>query len=289
MTRQSKFYIYSMGVVAADKEKDSWEIEVYPIELLPSFSGDLNPTIDMSLNQTGTDSSGGNISPTVDKNRLITCEWLNMFTANRVTPPDVMKGEKVLIWSYEGTDNYFWSSMFNDSDLRKHERVINVYKNTDTPGDFDPDDTYYHSIDTYEKLVKVHTPNSDGEYTTYDLEIDTARGFISFIDGKGNYINFDSTADHITINTKNKLTITTSNDVEVNTKNTTVNSSDTVVVNTKEATVNTEEANINSTNCTINNKQDVKVSTTNANVDASANVDVKAATVKVTAGAITLN
>lgn len=250
-----------LGIVAKDKTENGFDIEVYPMEIMPNYSGDINAI--NNVNTSNVNSIGENTNIIVNKDRKVKCTWIPLFdTANRVSPPSVKAGETVLVVCVGNLDKYFWSaSIFPDSDLRTLENRVIYLSNKQQLGQTDLSKGYYNVMDTYNKFLKIHTSNNDGEYTTYDMELRTKDGLLKIWDGLNNYIELDSQKNTLTINTNNELKIVTTNTVRVQTKNTIIESSETVDVKTKTAKVNASES--------------VTVETKTANINASSSATIK--------------
>lgn len=231
----SKFKIYGMGHVAEDIKENSFEVKVFPVEITTGNQGAMDAATSTSVN---TETSGGEHRSTVlDKGKTITCKWIPIGATNRITPPNVCKGEMVLIWNYAGTDQYYWSTMDNEMDLRKNEKATWFFSNVKNIGKPDLKKAYHWTVDTINKFVRLFTANNDGEYTTYDFKIDTKNGIITIMDGKNNMIKLESQSD--------KLTITTNKNVEINTTDCTVNASSVANINATSGTVNIKGGTVN--------------------------------------------
>lgn len=104
---------HGKGKVVHDKDKDSEEIDIFTPESLSMVSGQV----------AGWSGAGG-------MSGYITATWLDSSSANRATPPDVKAGEEVTVFSYAETGKFYWKTERRNSDLRGHETVMNVYKNS---------------------------------------------------------------------------------------------------------------------------------------------------------------
>lgn len=189
----SKFKLIGVGIVSKDKEEDSYFIEVHPVESNPSQEGDYNKPDEISIENQ--DIHGENVNLKIKKSKTITCKWIGIYNSNRLTAPDVVIGEMVYIYQYGGSDEYYWSSY--TLNLRKKEKVVYYYsnKNESKPNEPSGEEGYYFGVDTKNKSVFLHTAATDGELTTYDMTINTQDGIATFEDGRGNYIQLDSSKD----------------------------------------------------------------------------------------------
>lgn len=291
----SKLEFYSLGIVAEDKLETDWEIKVYPMEILPDQKGDL--TQNESLSKSVTTNNDGNVSYSVDESKVIKARWLPLFGSNVATAPSVMKGEQVMLINFAGMDLYFWTPVKLDYNLRKKENFIIFLSDKTSIGDTSNEQGYWLAMDTYNKYIKIHTCVNDGEYTTYDFNIRTKDGIVELKDGKGNFIELDSTKDTLTITTLNHFEVNATNTIETNTVDTTHNSEATFVINTKsctvnaenDATVNTKVATINADDSyTLNTKEDT-VNSTNSTINGDSTITCNTSTFTVSSSVCKLN
>lgn len=218
---ESKFRFVSLGIVAADKPINTWEIEVYPTELYPNVvgdGGDLSATVKISSNLKDPDDV--ELTSEVTKANTITATWLPTQN-NRATAPDVCKGETVRLYQYGGNDQYYWELVDLQPNYRKKETVVYYYSNQDKI-DTESDDLlskgYYLKVDTNNKQIQLHTSTNNNEEVGYDIIIDTANSKISIKDTKENSIELDSAKGDLNINTKNNVNVTTKEKVVMNFK-----------------------------------------------------------------------
>ncbi len=198
---KSGFHIYSVGIVAKDKEPVVDKIEVFPIEHLGEHDGDLADS--ESSSTTVADTAGSLSGVNVDKSVTIEAKWTNM-GSNRLTAPDVKKGETVILYRYGGSDRYLWHPLFYETDLRRKESVVYIYGNTDEfTKTLDIENSYFLKVDTVNKLLHLHTSNNDGEAVSYDFKINTKDGLVTFEDSNKNKIELNSPKNHLTITVPN--------------------------------------------------------------------------------------
>lgn len=225
----SKLQRYSLGIVVRDIVKGENVIDVYPIEKIPDVQPDLQKEEDIKAN---VDTGCGKITIELKKEKIIKATWLSLHQYNRITPPTVRKGEFVEIYRMSNADMFFWDTLNNNPILRKEEHIIYAISDKDQP---DPNENienmYYLEIDTFEKFIKLHTTNKYGEYTTFDMKIDTKNGNIKFSDGKGNNIVWDSTKDQYIMTLHNDYTLNTDKTIHTNTENETKNIKQNLIIN----------------------------------------------------------
>jgi len=191
----SKFRLYGIGTVASDLIMGDKPIKVYVHEILANTEGDIEET--EVVNKVVKDSSGKSHNVSITEGKLIEGVIWATTDSNRVTPPNVRKGEKVEVYQYGDFNKFYWRKLGIELDLRRLEHVTHVYVNTDDEEEkvIDGDNSYWTTISTLNKVIRIHTSDNDGELTTYDLTIDTKTGYYEFIDGRGNYSKLDSATD----------------------------------------------------------------------------------------------
>lgn len=168
-------------------------IEVSPSEWLSFHDGEMaaNPqSVDFSsVDIDGNAEEGGFIA-----DQVIKAYWLPG-TSNRLSPPDVRRGERVEIWQVADDDTkYYWKVTGLDDNLRKLETIIIGISNTRDEGDavLSPTNMYWFEFSTHSKRLAVSTSKSDGEPYQYELLIETAKGEVLITDDIGNFINLVS-------------------------------------------------------------------------------------------------
>lgn len=204
MFSSSAYHPFSIGVVAKDKVYESDIIEVYPIELMYMESGDVEEQA--TISDTAKLIDGRVITFDINRSVTVKADWKPIGRHNRRTSPDVRKGEMVILYQYANVDQYYWEEYGIFDTLRRKERVVYTYGNTDVVDEeLNEDNTYWFEISTVDKIIRLHTSDNDGELTTYDLEIDTKNGKVSLIDGRENSIVLDSDKEELTTVVHNKI------------------------------------------------------------------------------------
>lgn len=189
--QSSQFTIYSLGVAAENKSLSSRHLAVIPHEINPGLDGEVafNP---QEQTFKGQDREGNPYELNVVEDATLTAEWLPLGT-NRLTPPDIRRGEPVLIYRAADTDRYYWRCMGLRDDLRRLETVIYAYNaNPDAnESGVNLDDCYFLEISTHEKLVTFGTSMQNGEPYTYAFQLNTGEGKFTMQDSLGNqlYLN----------------------------------------------------------------------------------------------------
>jgi phage baseplate assembly protein gpV len=121
--------------------------------------------------------------------------------------------------------------LLEDSTLRRLETVIYAFSGTSVEGEkLSAINSYFLEISTHNKLVHFHTSKANGEPYAYDIQINTAEGFIQIQDDDGNIFKLSSADEQLSIINKsgsvvevNKKVINFASPDEVNIKTTNYN------------------------------------------------------------------
>lgn len=179
------------GYAAADKEQDSRELYVYSEELLPFLRGEIKAVeVDNDVKtSSGTDSYSGQVKTT----NVLKCVYRDD-TSNRAFPPDVRKGEQVIIFNQGDTDTWYWKSEGRNDNSRRLETVrYHANATLDNAAELNDDNTYFLELDTRRhKRVRISTSNADGEEHRYLFQLDAENSQVFLGDDYGNQFWIDS-------------------------------------------------------------------------------------------------
>lgn len=250
----SKMRFYSIGIVAENKKLSSNEIEVTPTEELPFLDGELTSK-GSAYTGSAQDAAGRHYQTSVKAHVSIKATWLRFGDANRLTSPDVRRGEAVMIFQFGDADKYYWITLKQDSNLRKLETVIWAISATrDEAAATDADHSYYLEVSSHTKLIHLHTSKADGEPFAYDIQINTKSGYILITDDAGNFISLDSSERRLEMKNsdgshfdmdKTRLTVTTTDSITLNTKKMEINSTSTTIDGTSSVRITSPATSIN--------------------------------------------
>lgn len=204
----SGFHFYSVGIVAENKQLSSYDILVTPLEVLNMLDGEIksNPT---KQTAQGTDSSGRNYTVDVIHDNCLVATWIDMGGTNRISAPDVRRGERVNIYRYGDADKFYWCPVGKDNHLRKLETVIHAWSGTTDNSDdtLTPDNSYYSEISTHKKTVTFSTSKKNGEVASYTVQIDAGKGLIHIQDDVGQVFEMDTVNHRMTMSNVDKTQI----------------------------------------------------------------------------------
>lgn len=195
--KASKLTPYSLGIVAENKKLNSKEIEVSPIEDLPMLDGELTGNI-TDYTAKATDAQGQPYQTETKIASTVTATWLAVGHPNRLTAPDVRRGEKVMLYRFADSDRLYWETLDNDLRFRKRETVVfGISATTDENAEPSPENTYTIEVSTHRKHLRILTTQADSEPFAYEIKLDTGEGKFFIRDNIGNTILLDSAASQI--------------------------------------------------------------------------------------------
>lgn len=230
----SQFQFYSIGIVAANKPLKSRHIEVTPMEDSPMLDGEITDNQD-KYESKGSNSEGQAFEVSLKTTASIRALWVPFGDTNRKTAPDVRRGERVAIYRFGDVDEYFWTTMTHHEKIRRLETVVYAFSNNSKENiENDSSSTYYFEISTHTKLITFHTAKNDGEFCSYNFQVNTKLGNFTFEDDIGNFIFLDSKEKQI------KMRNIDDSFVDINRKIITLQSLDKIIMNTQHVEINAQ-------------------------------------------------
>lgn len=201
----SRMRFYSFGLAANNKNlvdedgQPDRRLEVTPHEIFGDMDGDLL-SLPFESEVSGTSADGSEYSAKVTLNTALTATWYPM-SSNRHTPPDVRRGERVVIWRYADSDEFFWTETGWDDHLRRLETIhFRLSATSDEGADMTDSTNYYHiQLSTHEGMIHLETTDKNGEKGVYTLQINTKDGIIGLQDNYGNFLNWDTVESDISL------------------------------------------------------------------------------------------
>ncbi len=198
----SKLRFYSFGLVAnnlpmSDPDNPTEganRLQVTPIEQLTMLDGELG-SIPAEQEVEGQDASGNNYVSKVTSDTAIEADWLpGLGVSNRRTAPNMRRGERVLLFSYADTDQYYWTDLGLDGHLRKLETAIYTWSGTsDEAIDGTQDGNCYSlEVSTHTGQMTLKTSKLNGEYCIFAIQVNAKDGNIIIVDDLDNELVFDS-------------------------------------------------------------------------------------------------
>ena len=241
----SKLHFHSIGRVAANKPLDSKMVEVWSTETSSMTDGEITDALS-TVEASGMDADGNKFTVKVDTTNSVPAKWLPFGQSNRITAPDVRRGDRVMIWQFADGGEYWWTDMDDGIKLRRLETVIFAISGTPKE-DTDPtsENTYFMEFSSHKKAVTFHTSNANGEPFTWDFQVNAGEGNAVLKNSAGDYISIDgvekriemvnSIGSYIDIN-KTKIAIFAEDEISLNSKNIILNGKDTIHTETKTMT-----------------------------------------------------
>lgn len=189
---KSSLFLFSVGYVTKNKTYDSRLIQALPVESASGTDGEVthNPVQDILK---GIDANGDAYEVKATSTRDLECEWYP-FEDNRVTPPDVRRGELVEIYRLGNSPKYFWRSMNMRNGLRTLEHVVKAYGATPKPGGSGQslESCYTTVISPLNGYINLQTTKANKEPFAYTVQINTKDGIVVVMDDVGNFFEMNS-------------------------------------------------------------------------------------------------
>lgn len=251
----SKFHIKSIAYAAENLELGSTKLEVSPVEALGYMQGEVTTDRDV-MEETGVDAYGNAYTAKIETSNAMVAEWLQ-WGSNRITPPNIRRGERVLLWQYAQEDKYYWSAMGLDDHLRRLETVTYAWSNTkdEETQKLDPSNSYYAEVNTHSKVVNFRTNMNDGEPHAYLIQLNTKDGCLTVTDDIGNTFGINSAVNQVWLENADKSYVI------LDRKSIHINAPEEINISAKSVNIKTQSNNIQSSNTDIKSNVNIQGST----------------------------
>jgi hypothetical protein len=261
MAEVSKLRFYSVGIIAENKKLTSRDVEVCPIEDSPMLDGEITSSVS-TYTAGAADSKGAAYQVAMSTTNTVRATWLPIGSSNRMTAPDVRRGETVILYRFADSDQFWWSTLKDDAHLRKLETVIYGFSGTTVEGAKpSADNMYFLEISTHLKAVTFHTSKANGEPYSYDIQINTEKGFIQFQDDVGNVFCLDSTKNEISATNRDGSI------VDIKGRSISLSSPDSITMNTKTLTMSAKTLSMNTETTAISASTGMSISSPSADIN----------------------
>lgn len=189
----SGFRFYSLGIAAENKAIGKHQCEVIPLETSNFLDGEVTTRGESTAIEL-KDRQGNAFSDKVVSSVPIVATWIGLGESNRVTPPDVRRGEELIIYTFADTGKYYWQPRNTNRQLRKLETVTCAYSGTTDEGDGEVNDTnhYITEVSTHKKHIIISTSDKNGEKCRWFIQIRGSDGKLVVADNNNNEIMIDS-------------------------------------------------------------------------------------------------
>lgn len=199
----SQMHFYSRAKVAANKpltKEDgsrNHDIEFWAYEVDSMADGEITDNI-TKVDTEGQDASGNKFKASVDTTISKQATWFPFGNSNRLTSPDVRRGEEVMIWQFADAAGFFWTDTETGLKLRRLETII--FAISGSPKEDEPptsENTYFMEFSSHKKAVTFHTSNANGEPMTWDIQLNAGDGNFSLRNSLGDLVSVDGAEAHI--------------------------------------------------------------------------------------------
>lgn len=260
----SNFVPFSEARVTQPKEMGSDVIYATPYELFPFMAGELAINTAMT-SVTGQTPDGVAFVIEGQSNAGVTATWLPSGD-NRITSPDVRRGERVKLFRHADSGKFYWQTMALDEHLRRLEHIVyGASSEPDITKDIEKksaENCYIVEFSPFNKRVYIHTTKLNGEAYEYTLMLDTDNNQFYVTDDVGTHILLDSANDvvemanrfetmvriskkDIELDAKGNYTATVEEKYNVTCRNYTLNVSGASTINSGSVTISSDENTIN--------------------------------------------
>lgn len=197
-----------IGIVAENSIIGSEnEIVVVPIEEIPNVKGKLE-SIPHEIQTSGVDKNGVSYQDNIITTSTVTALW-GGGEANRITAPQLRKGDRVELFQQDGQNTYYWRVLNQQMNNRHRESVVFAYaaKSKDTEKDIvksDHTNCYTHTVDATMQQIEFRMSMDNGEKCAWLFQMDANHGVLTLTDQFGNVIDIDHVKTTIRLENRDK-------------------------------------------------------------------------------------
>ena len=281
-SKRSKLHIYSLGKAAENKPLSENRLMVIPIEHLMLLDGELKsePT---ENEKEGVDATGQHYSVSATTDNAIEADWLPYNGGYQMTAPDVRRDERVLIWRFADSDEFYWTPLGLDNHLRKLETMSFMVSGTrdEEEEELSPDNSYVFTISTHEGHISLTTSKANEEATCWAMQFNTKDGRFLLTEENGNEVEIHGIDNYISLLNADKthveldrrdIRIFCENDFRLEAQNSIYIKTKTFTTDCDTYTLNCESSyELNCQTMTVNADSSVKINTANLTVKSDSN------------------
>lgn len=191
------FHFYSWGIAAANKKRKSDKLEITPTQDFPFTDDEVSSHV-KKINSKGIDSSGNSFETEVKATVTLSATWMPLGQSNRLTSPDVRRGELVAIYRFSDQDFYYWITAAKAKKIRRTETVIYAFGATKEENvELDASNCYFLEFSGHDKHITLKTSQANGELTQYTFQLNGGEGLATLRDSANNQININTASNKI--------------------------------------------------------------------------------------------
>jgi hypothetical protein len=197
------FAFFDVGIVHDNKPRSTNNIFATPISVFPFASSKLTRE-SAKVEAKGVDALGTAYSTSAETVNAQEYRWLP--TGFQTTAPDVRKGERVFLYRYADTDEYFWVSSQLDRSYRRLETGAFMFQadpNADDKDEWSEENCYTFTVSTHDGHITLTTSQKNKEPFGYVMQLNTKDGIFTLTDNEQNLIQLVSAEQLIVLKNKN--------------------------------------------------------------------------------------
>jgi len=189
----SNFKPVSVARVLEDLEPGTEILLVGGLESNPGPTGMMVSDTQV-VEAKGKDSTGKEYSSKTTTDTVIKAKWLR-WGSQRLTPPNVRRKMRVMLYRFADQDEYYWEYMGLDGHLMRLETIvwgINNNANADGESTVKPENMHTLEWSTHTKQLTLRTCKSQDEPVAYIFQFNLKEGSVTLADDLGNIASLDS-------------------------------------------------------------------------------------------------
>lgn len=206
------------GKVIEHKRYGSPDISVIPVDQQSIQVGELVADIEETVAE-GVDARGNHYTSSMQTSKALTASWLGNGD-NRVTAPDVRRGDIVELYEFHDTQKLYWQAVGGDHGKRRKEKVTHRFSMTDDESTRELNDensiTVDHDGENGMSTFKVPSVNGRAPVT---FQMNSKEGTVCMLVGEDNFVQVEQDGGRITTqNSSGSFVILEGDNIQTNCK-----------------------------------------------------------------------
>ena len=183
----------NLSIETDEDNKPATELRVWLVEGFPMADGEITAENE-EVEVEGVDGEGKAYTEKVETTITPSAQWLNLGGSNQQTPPNVRRGERLIVLKFGDAPQLYWHCLGLDLNLRKLETVRYSISGTTSEKEDGTKEgfCYFLEMSSHGQYIMLENSAKNGEKAVFTVQLNLKEGAMFIADEKGNEFEFDS-------------------------------------------------------------------------------------------------
>jgi len=183
----------NLSIETDEDLKPETELRVWLVEGFPMADGEITAE-NNEVEVEGVDGEGKAYTEKTESTITPSAQWLNLGGGNRQTPPNVRRGERLIVMKFGDAPQLYWHCLDLDLNLRKLETVRYSISGTSKEKEDGTKEgfCYFLEMSSHGQYIMLENSAKNGEKAVFTVQLNLKDGAMFIADEKGNEFEFDS-------------------------------------------------------------------------------------------------